>query len=37
VDEVYKRFRKAKVWDDPKKRKQIERLLAQMEALIGDS
>jgi ParB family chromosome partitioning protein len=36
VDDVYRRFKKAKVWDDPKKQKQIEKLLAQMEALIGD-
>jgi len=37
VDEAYKRLRKAKVWKDPKKKKQIEKLLAQIEALIGDS
>ena len=35
VDSVYRRFKKAKVWDDPKKQKQIEKLLAQMEALIS--
>ena len=34
VDEVYHRFKKAKIWDDTKKQKQIEKLLAQMEALI---
>ena len=36
VNEVYRRFKKAKVWDNPKKQKQIEKLLAQMEALIED-
>lgn len=36
VDNAYRRFKKAKIWDDPKKQKQIEKLLAQMEILVGD-
>lgn len=37
VDTAYKRIRKAKIWDNPTKRKQIEKLLAEMEALLADS
>lgn len=36
VDNAYRRFKKAKIWDDPKKQKQIEKLLAQMEILVED-
>ncbi|WP_026735953.1 ParB/RepB/Spo0J family partition protein [Fischerella sp. PCC 9605] len=34
VDDVFQRFKKAKAWDDPKKKMQIEKLLAQLEALM---
>lgn len=34
VDETFRRFKKAKVWDDPKKKARIEKLLVQLEALI---
>ena len=37
VDTAYKRIRKAKIWDNPTKRKQIEELLAVMETLLADS
>lgn len=36
VDTAYKRFKSAKVWNDPKKQKQIEKLLAQIEALVEE-
>lgn len=36
VDNAYKRFKSAKVWNDPKKQKQIEKLLAQIEALVEE-
>ncbi|QIR41719.1 ParB/RepB/Spo0J family partition protein (plasmid) [Tolypothrix sp. PCC 7910] len=35
-DETLQRFKKAKLWDDPKKKKQIEKVIAQLEALIKD-
>jgi ParB family transcriptional regulator, chromosome partitioning protein len=34
VDDTFQRFKKAKVWDDPKKKAKIEKLLAQLEALM---
>lgn len=34
VDDTFQRFKKAKVWDDPKKKVKVEKLLAQLEALI---
>ena len=36
VDNAYKRFKSAKVWNDPKKQKQIEKLLSQLEALVEE-
>ncbi|MBD2211279.1 ParB/RepB/Spo0J family partition protein [Nostoc linckia FACHB-104] len=35
-DDTLQRFKKAKVWDDPKKKKQIEKVIAQLEALMKD-
>ncbi|BAY95352.1 MULTISPECIES: ParB/RepB/Spo0J family partition protein [unclassified Tolypothrix] len=34
VDDTLRRFKKAKLWDDPKKKTQVEKLLAQLEALM---
>lgn len=34
VDNAYKRLKGTKVWNDPKKQKQIEKLLAQIESLV---
>ncbi len=34
VDNAYKRLKGTKVWNDPKKQKQIQKLLAQIESLI---
>ncbi|MEH2004554.1 ParB/RepB/Spo0J family partition protein [Nostoc sp.] len=34
VDDTFQRFKKAKVWDDPKKKAKVEKLLAQLEVLI---
>ncbi|MHC5676132.1 ParB/RepB/Spo0J family partition protein [Nostoc sp.] len=34
VDDTFQRFKKAKVWDDPKKKSKVEKLLAQLDALI---
>ncbi len=36
VDDTFQRFKKAKVWDDPKKKAKVEKLLAQLNALIED-
>lgn len=36
VDDTWRRFKKAKVWDNPKKKARIEKVLAQLEALIKD-
>jgi ParB family chromosome partitioning protein len=36
VDAAYGRVKKSKVWDDPKKQKKLEKLLAQLEALVGE-
>jgi len=30
------RVKKSKVWDDPKKQKKLEKLLAELEALVGE-
>ncbi|RCJ39115.1 chromosome partitioning protein ParB [Nostoc minutum NIES-26] len=34
ADETFRRLKKAKVWDDPKKKTRIEKLLAQLDALM---
>ena len=34
ADKAFQRFKQSKVWDDPKKKKQIEKLLSQLETLI---
>lgn len=34
VDDTFQRFKKAKVWHDPKKKSKVEKLLAQLEALM---
>lgn len=34
VDEVLRRFKKSKIWDTPQKKRQVERLLAEFEALM---
>ncbi|WP_138504473.1 ParB/RepB/Spo0J family partition protein [Nostoc sp. PA-18-2419] len=34
VDDTFQRFKKAKVWDDPKKKAKVEKLLVQLEALM---
>jgi len=34
VDDTFQRFKKAKIWDDPKKKSKVEKLLAQLEALM---
>ncbi|WP_341531689.1 ParB/RepB/Spo0J family partition protein (plasmid) [Nostoc sp. UHCC 0302] len=36
VDNTFQRFKKAKLWDDPKKKTKVEKLLAQLEALIKE-
>jgi ParB family chromosome partitioning protein len=36
VDAALQRVKKSKVWDDPKKQKKLEKLLAQLEALAGE-
>jgi ParB family chromosome partitioning protein len=36
VDAAYTRVKKSKVWDDPKKQKKLEKLLAELEALAGE-
>ncbi|NDJ25555.1 ParB/RepB/Spo0J family partition protein [Nostoc sp. B(2019)] len=36
VDDTFQRFKKAKVWDDPKKKVKVEKLLAQLDALMQD-
>lgn len=37
VDNSYRLLKKSKVWDDPQKQKDLEKLLAQIEALVSDS
>ncbi|MCJ8278774.1 MAG: chromosome partitioning protein ParB, partial [Rivularia sp. ALOHA_DT_140] len=34
ADDTFRRLKQSKVWDEPKKKAKIEKLLAQMEALI---
>ncbi len=34
VDDTFQRFKKSKIWDDPKKKSKVEKLLAQLEALM---
>jgi ParB family transcriptional regulator, chromosome partitioning protein len=34
VDDTFQRFKKSQVWDNPKKKSQVEKLLAQLEALM---
>jgi ParB family chromosome partitioning protein len=36
VDEALRQFKKSKVWDNPKKKRQVEKLLAQLKALMED-
>ena len=36
VDTAYRIFKKSKVWDDPKKRKRLEKLLVELEALASE-
>ncbi|WP_315788293.1 ParB/RepB/Spo0J family partition protein [Fischerella sp. JS2] len=36
VDDTLRRFKQSKVWDDPKKKAKVEKLLAQLEALMKD-
>lgn len=36
VDDAYRRIRKSSVWDNPKKQKKLEKLLAELEALVSD-
>lgn len=33
MDKAYAKIKKSKIWDDPKKKRQLEKLLAQLEAL----
>lgn len=35
VDDTLRRFKQSKVWDDPKKKAKVEKLLAQLDALIN--
>lgn len=37
VDSSYRLLKKSKVWDDPQKQKSLEKLLAQIEALVSDA
>ncbi len=34
VDDTFRRFKQSKVWDDPKKKVKVEKLLAQLDALM---
>jgi ParB family chromosome partitioning protein len=36
VDDAFKRFKKAKIWHNPKKQRQVEKILNQLEALLED-
>lgn len=36
IDATYKQIKKLKVWDNPKKRKKLEFLLAELEALVAE-
>ena len=35
-DKTYREVRKSKVWDDPKKKKKLEKLLAELSSLLAD-
>ena len=35
MEEIFRKSKKAKIWDDPKKQKQIEKLLGQLETLFS--
>ncbi len=37
MQELSRRFQKAKAWDDPKKQKRLEKLLLQMETLLAEN
>jgi ParB family chromosome partitioning protein len=34
MDKAIAKIKKSKIWDDPKKKRQLEKLLAQLEALL---
>ncbi|MDZ7968774.1 MAG: hypothetical protein RM368_28120 [Nostoc sp. DedSLP03] len=36
ADDTFRRLKKSQVWDDPKKQAKVEKLLAQLNALIED-
>lgn len=36
LDSTYRRIKRAKVWDDPKKRRKLEKLLSQLETLVEE-
>lgn len=36
ADETFRRLKKSQVWDDPKKQAKVEKLLAQLDALMSD-
>ncbi|WP_414574230.1 ParB/RepB/Spo0J family partition protein [Nostoc sp. CCY 9925] len=36
VDDTWRRFKKSKLWDNPKKQSKVEKLLSQIEALINE-
>ncbi|KOP26566.1 chromosome partitioning protein ParB, partial [Hapalosiphon sp. MRB220] len=37
ADNTFRRLKKSNVWDDPKKKAKVEKLLAQLEALMTDN
>jgi ParB family chromosome partitioning protein len=37
LKDTYQRIKKRRLWEDPKKRKQLETLLTKLEALLGDA
>jgi ParB family transcriptional regulator, chromosome partitioning protein len=36
VDDTFRRLKKSQVWDDPKKKAKVEKLLAQLDAIMED-
>jgi ParB family chromosome partitioning protein len=36
-DEAYQKVKKSDVWDDPKKKRKLEKLLVELNSLIGDN
>lgn len=36
LDDIYKRVKRGKIWDDPKRSKKLEKMLAQLEALLAE-